>query len=342
MEVLPIVDITEYLNGNVRQEDIDLVRKSFVETSCLILRDPRVTFEKAASFLDLMEDYYAQPTEVKMKDVHPEWSYQIGATPEMTERPRDNTEYIVTKLKDNLESQPTPTKGKDPKWRFFHPYGKTNPNTKFPSLNQPNVVPEAFADRWISMMDGWAECMITAVRSVSELLAMGLGLEKNAFTNKLEYGRHLLAPTGSDLNKYGELGTVLAGFHFDLNYITIHSASKYPGLFIWLRNGKKLQVKVPKGCLLLQAGKQLEWMTGGLIESGMHEVVVIQDTLDAMKRQQELGRPLWRVSSTLFSHIASDENIAPLKEEWKSEKYPDILCGDYVVSELKAINLGRQ
>ena len=32
---------------------------------------------------------------------------KIGATPEMTERPRDNTEYIVTKLKDTLESQPT-------------------------------------------------------------------------------------------------------------------------------------------------------------------------------------------------------------------------------------------
>lgn len=42
------------------------------------VRDPRVTFEKASDFLDLMEDYYAQPTEVKMKDVHPEWSYQVG------------------------------------------------------------------------------------------------------------------------------------------------------------------------------------------------------------------------------------------------------------------------
>ena len=43
MEALPIVDISEYLNGTVRQEDIDMVRKSFVETSCLIRRYPSLS-----------------------------------------------------------------------------------------------------------------------------------------------------------------------------------------------------------------------------------------------------------------------------------------------------------
>ena len=183
--------------------------------------------------------------------------------------------------------------------------------------------------------------MVNAVGTVSEMLALGLGLEKDKLTSLLKYGRHLLAPTGSDLNKYNELGTVLAGFHFDLNFITIHSASRYPGLFIWLRSGKKLQVKVPKGCLLLQAGKQLEWLTGGTIMSGYHEVAVIPETLEAVERQKQAGRPLWRVSSTLFSHVAADEDIGPIKEEWKSEKYPSVLCGDYVISELKAINLSK-
>jgi hypothetical protein len=36
---------------------------------------------------------------------------------------------------------------------------------------------------------------------------------------------------------------------------------------IWARNnGKKIAVKIPPGCLLVQAGKQIEWMTGGLIK----------------------------------------------------------------------------
>ena len=36
---------------------------------------------------------------------------------------------------------------------------------------------------------------------------------------------------------------------------------------IWARNsGQRIQVKIPPGCLLVQAGKQLEWATGGLIK----------------------------------------------------------------------------
>lgn len=27
------------------------------------------------------------------------------------------------------------------------------------------------------------------------------------------------------------------------------------------------------GCLILQAGKQMEWLTGGHVQAGMHEVI---------------------------------------------------------------------
>lgn len=52
---------------------------------------------------------------------------------------------------------------------------------------------------------------------------------------------HLLAPTGSDLNKY-KLGTIFAGYHYDLNFITIHGKSRFPGLFAWLRDGTRFRV----------------------------------------------------------------------------------------------------
>jgi len=32
-------------------------------------------------------------------------------------------------------------------------------------------------------------------------------------------------------------------------------------------------VRVPDGCLFLQAGRQLEWLTGGHVVAGMHEVL---------------------------------------------------------------------
>jgi 2OG-Fe(II) oxygenase superfamily len=93
---------------------------------------------------------------------------------------------------------------------------------------------------------------------------------------------HLLAPTASDLVKYNKKDTILAGFHTDLNFLTIHGRSRYPGLHIWARNtGKRILVQFPPTgrYLLVQAGKQLEHLTGGLIRAGYHEVVVNEATI---------------------------------------------------------------
>eukprot|EP00455_Lapot_gusevi_P046126 TRINITY_DN601_c0_g1_i1.p1 TRINITY_DN601_c0_g1~~TRINITY_DN601_c0_g1_i1.p1 ORF type:complete len:113 (+),score=47.61 TRINITY_DN601_c0_g1_i1:39-377(+) len=103
-----------------------------------------------------------------------------------------------------------------------------------------------------------------------------------------------------------------------------------------------MQVKVPPQCLLLQAGKQFEWLTGGYVLNGFHEVIVDQDTLAAKQRRSELGRPLWRVSSTLFSHIASDNLLQPLGHFATPEAlaaYPPTFAGQQVSDELAAIKL---
>jgi len=69
------------------------------------------------------------------------------------------------------------------------------------------------------------------------MTSLGLGLESGAFKDLGRYGYvcgfmlthkrtdspytrpHLLAPTASDLNKYGKMDTILAGFHTDLNFL---------------------------------------------------------------------------------------------------------------------------
>ena len=107
------------------------------------------------------------------------------------------------------------------------------------------------------------------------MLALGFGLDQDAFTQRMRLGPHLLAPTGADLNKHGQLDTVFAGYHYDLNFLTIHGKSRYPGLNCWLKHGKRISVKIPDGCLLIQAGKQMEWLTGGKVQAGFHEVSLL-------------------------------------------------------------------
>ncbi|KAJ9082530.1 hypothetical protein DSO57_1003690 [Entomophthora muscae] len=229
----------------------------------------------------------------------------------------------------------------------FGKMGKAPEKTSFADLNAAPVLPAAFPE-WEAIMNSWGTRMHDAVTGISQMLAVGLGLPKNTFSDMAKYGPHLLAPTGSDLNDYGAIDTVLAGFHYDLNFLTIHGKSRFPGLNVWARNSsRKIGVKVPSGCLLVQAGKEAEWLTGGKILAGYHEVVVNNKTIEAMQTARNEGRSLWRVSSTFFMHIGSDVLLQPVvlpaeNQEEAKAKYPPTLCGTYVQNELFHINLKAQ
>jgi len=198
----------------------------------------------------------------------------------------------------------------------------------------------------------WADLVACSVSNLAEMAALGLGLPAETFKDAGRYGPHLLAPTASDLSKYGKRDTILAGFHTDLNFLTIHGRSRYPGLHIWARNtGKRIAVKIPPGnYLLVQAGKQLEHLTGGLIKAGYHEVVVNQATLDTIEKRKAAfpDRPLVRISSTFFWHLSSDFDLAPIpkladearrlraeqfnlgKDEGREVEYPPMKVGQQV------------
>lgn len=83
---------------------------------------------------------------------------------------------------------------------------------------------------------------------------------------------------------------------------------------------------------------------GGFIKAGMHEVVVSEATKKALENSEKLGKCTWRVSSTLFGHVKSDEILEPmgkLKTKESEEMYPSIIAGDFVAQVLKRINLHK-
>ena len=204
---------------------------------------------------------------------------------------------------------------------------------------------------WEEKMDGWGSRLLEAGRTAAEMAAIGMGLEKDTFTKRMEGGAHLLAPTGSDLVRH-DVGTTLAGFHYDIAFLTIHGKSRYPGLSVWLRNWKKIPVKIPKGCLLLQAGSTFEHITGGYVLSGYHEVMYTLDTKRAKdhvlaeQAKDGLERILWRVSSTLFSHFRYDTDLSPMKDELRglitseqAAKYKKMTAFEKLMEELRATSM---
>ncbi|KAK4414429.1 hypothetical protein Salat_2855900 [Sesamum alatum] len=353
---IPVIDLAPYLEFSGKLpgrdgEDFDSklknlcseVSRTLRETGALLVKDPRCTAEDNDRFLDMMEKYFEMPDDFKRRQERPHLHYQVGVTPEGVEVPRS---LVDAEMQEKLraipiEFQPSTPSGPDPKWRYMWRVGPRPSDTRFKELNSEPVIPEGFPE-WQETMDSWGYKMISAIEAVAEMAAVGFGLQKDAFTSIMKQGPHLLAPTGSDLRRHGKIGTVFAGYHYDLNFLTIHGRSRFPGLNIWLRNGQKMEVKVPVGCLLIQTGKQIEWLTAGECIAGMHEVVVTDRTIDAIKLASEQNRSLWRVSSTLFAHIASDAVLKPLSHFADSplaSKYPPMCAGEFVEQELAVINL---
>ncbi|GAA6058079.1 hypothetical protein JCM3770_002253 [Rhodotorula araucariae] len=371
---LPIVDLDVFRNAASSPEaraEAAKTAAALVEYGALIVRDSRVSEDANERFLDVMEDYFNQDEALLREDLRPEVHYQVGVTLENTEKPKCHSDDACKAVIAALDPAERPLDlegGKaDPKCRFFHRMGKTPPQTDFRSLRMENVTPRAFAATWRASMDEWGTQIKQAVEGVSEMLAVGLGLERDTFLRAGEYGSHLLAPTATDLNKFGKENEIFAGFHSDLNMLTIHGRSRYPGLHIWARNtGKRINVKLPAGCLLVQAGKQLEHYTGGFILAGYHEVVCTRATLDALERRRAdpktAQRPAVRISSTFFWHLSLDETLSPrgfvdatrgsefvarekrrIEENggtWEVDKYEEgMKVGTLVQNELKHIAL---
>ena len=111
-----------------------------------------------------------------------------------------------------------------PTWRFHW------------ELNSPNnVLPVDFPE-FPHKINLWGQNLKKCSLIIAEMAALGLGLEKDAFTRKIVNGDFYVSPTGIDLRK-SEPGKLLTAFHRDLDLLTIHGRSRYLGLYAWLNTG---------------------------------------------------------------------------------------------------------
>ena len=74
--------------------------------------------------------------------------------------------------------------------------------------------------------------------------------------------------------------------------------------------------------------------------------VISAETVDTIARRRQEGKSLWRVSSTLFGHVQSDQVLEPLAPFDRTVpgahvRFPPILAGDQVTAELRAIDLDK-
>jgi isopenicillin N synthase-like dioxygenase len=275
---LPSVDAQKFLEkAEGWEEEAKKAADCLHNYGVVVLKDARVNEKDNEDYCEMVEKYFSLRGEQyykgeEIKDIKPEIHYQQGATPEFVEKARNHCARFAHYDEDDKPISECPPVF-DAKWRFFWNIGERPADRK---PEHEKVVPEEFPT-WEETMDRWGGMMLEGCLTVAKMAAVGMDLPEDTFSERMNLGNHLLAPTGSDLRKY-DVGTVFAGVHYDLNFLTIHGKSPFPGLYIWTREGKKTAVKVPDGCLILQAGIQFERITGGFVMAGYHEVIYTEAT----------------------------------------------------------------
>jgi hypothetical protein len=142
--------------------------QALVTFGALLVKDSRVSEDQNTQFLDLIEDYFAQPLDFLKQDERPEVGYQVGVTLEKTERPKCASDESCLSIIQRLapEERPLDITGHhpDPKCRFFWKMNLEKPPypSEFPQLNSPNVVPDAFKDIWRDKLESWGYMMKNA------------------------------------------------------------------------------------------------------------------------------------------------------------------------------------
>lgn len=85
---LPIIDLDLFLShpahSDVVLAECKKAAEALITYGALIVHDSRVSEDDNSAFLDLQEDYFAQPEAALKEDERPELGYQVGVTLENT------------------------------------------------------------------------------------------------------------------------------------------------------------------------------------------------------------------------------------------------------------------
>lgn len=308
---VPVLSMATYTQGSV-QDKMSFIDQLFVglkEYGFVILKDHNVTPALLQKAYSILEKFYAQPTEVKMKCVSSASGFQRGYTPFGKEHAKDSP---VMDLKE-----------------FWHVGRELADGHEMKAVYPENVWPENMPE-FKEVFTQLYAALEDAGNVMMEALTMPLDVPQDFFAKMTKDGNSILRllhyppiPEGVDPR------CVRAAAHEDINFITLLPAATQSGLQLLDRDGTWLDIESDPNTLIVDVGDMLSRLTNDVLPSTTHRVV-----------NPTNGGNVSRYSMPFFMHPHPKAMLKCLPScVGAGEKYPEISSHDFLMQRLREIGL---
>ena len=313
---IPTLNLAHFTQGSPaeRQQFVDDLGAAYREVGFVAISGHGIDPAVIDNMYGTAEEFFALPTEVKMKHEHPEHNRQRGFVSFGTEHAKDSQ---AKDLKEFWQvGQMAIPEGAD--------MADYPPNATVEECNQ--LAPQA---------EDLYKNLEQVGRQMLKAIALHLGLDELYFEQFVPGGNSILRlihypPISSEPNS-----SVRAGQHEDINLITLLVGASAAGLEVMDKEGEWTGVTALPEHLVVNVGDMLQRLTNHVLKSTTHRVV------NPPRDQWHLPR----FSMPFFCHPVPSMSLAALPQCVESSQQPKdtpITAGEYLAERLREIGLTQE
>lgn len=270
---IPVIDMNDYYSKTSHDKFISQLADAMQKVGFVAIINSRIDREVLDDSYAAIKTFYAQPKEYKMLGNDPKLNGQRG--------------YVQSET----------AKGQNAKdFKEFYHIGRDYPAEIQTKYGYPkNIWPDDGAykqamQKLIVALDREAEVIGAA-------LAESIGEDPDLFNNLTRHGNYVMRSIHYPSNP--PVNLVWAAAHTDIDLFTILPRATERGLQVLNAQNEWVDVIVPDGAFIVNAGDMLQNITNGVYKSSVHRVVSKDKNVE-------------RYSVVAFIHARPQDNMQPL------------------------------
>lgn len=299
---IPVIDMNDFYSPSRHQIFIKELSAALSSVGFVAVVNSNVDVKVLDAAYAAAKEFYSLPHAEKLKVWNPKLNGQRG--------------YILSET----------AKGKNAKdfKEFYHIAREYPPEILEQYGYQPNLWPDKTNFKK-SMLQLIAE-LDKYSYVIEQAIAESINQPRDFFNNMTKHGGFLLRPIHYPANP--PENTIWAAAHTDIDLFTILPRATAEGLQLKNAQGEWVDVVVPDGALIINAGDMLQNITNGVYKSAVHRVV----NKDPSKE---------RYSIVAFIHVRPNDVMSPLPQfiaKVGEQRFANVTCEELLFERL--IDLG--